>query len=133
MEMTSHPRCLPGQGQICTSTRSLTKTGTENGELLAPLPYGTFFSILYLGHEARCKYCTPFLGGSVWHVFFIFHPSNPSLFLLETVTDLPTAADILPAPSTSRDINHESCQEPTFVSKQPTSIGIPQFLYSDGR
>lgn len=107
-ETTSHPRSLPGQGPTYTSIHSptsLTKIGTEGGEFLAPLPYGIFFSILYLGHEVRRKYLCPIILEERLARFFpiFFHPSNPSIFFVFSSWNChrsPTAANILPCQRT---------------------------------
>ena len=136
---TLRPRSLLGQGPTCNWTCSPTLVaiiGTEKGELLAPLPYGIFFSILYLGRGARCKFLCPFSGESVWRdVFIFFHPSHLiPFFFLETIIDLPTITDTLPRRSTLHPLF--SCLYITSLTQHPHSfpnrlhIRIPAILLS---
>jgi len=72
--------------------------GTEKGKLLALLPCGRFFLILYLGYGARCQFLSSVPWGERQTRCFHLHPPIPSnVFLfLETTINLPVITDIFP-------------------------------------
>ena len=142
-ETTSHPRSLPGQGPTYTSIHSptsLTKIGTEGGEFLAPLPYGIFFSILYLGHEVRRKYLCPIILEERLARFFpiFFHPSNPSIFFCFFFLELSSISYSRQHSSVSKDIplTHFGLAYTSrllhSLPSKPLHIIIPQFYRPDG-
>jgi len=76
-----HLKFSPGQSPTCNwmcFPMLLMTISTEKGELLAPLPCGRFFSILYLGHGARCQFLSLVLWGEHRMRYFHLHPPIPS-------------------------------------------------------